>query len=222
MRGLLGGGREVAAHGWRWRVAPLRSSRAAPRSPHRRVRWRACAPDRPRWWRSTAPPWAKDASCGNSAASASIAWVSSRGVTRCDRLSSGRAPSASRARSRASATPRALSGVAMVSSRQAAQVPASATRWPARLPLSTVETYGGSRGRRSAVPYQLKKWPRNFFMTCMVASVASMRSTASIRPSQPNSRAQAVDSSSSPRLVGEVRRARTGAGSSWKLSGGSM
>ena len=32
---------------------------------------------------------------------------------------------------------------------------ASAIKWPARFPLSTVETYRGSRGRRSPVSYQL-------------------------------------------------------------------
>ena len=56
----------------------------------------------------------------------------------------------------------------------------------------------------------------------MVASVASRRSTASSVPIQPKSRAAAVDSSKRPILVGDVRWATTGFGSSWKLSGGSM
>ena len=36
---------------------------------------------------------------------------------------------------------------------------ARVSRWPARLPLSTAETYMGSSGARSAVSYQLYKWP---------------------------------------------------------------
>ena len=62
---------------------------------------------------------------------------------------------ASRARSSASAMPArrcAAVGARTVHSRQAL---ASAIRWPARFPLSTVETYGGSSGRRSRVSYQL-------------------------------------------------------------------
>src|SRR6185369_13598927 len=56
----------------------------------------------------------------------------------------------------------------------------------------------------------------------MVARVASRRSTDSSVPIQPKSRAAAVDRSKSPILVGDVRWAMTGLGSSWKLSGGSM
>ncbi len=56
----------------------------------------------------------------------------------------------------------------------------------------------------------------------MVASVDSSRSTASTVPTQPRSRAETIDSRYRPRLVGEVRWASTGLGSSWKLSGGSM
>ena len=36
----------------------------------------------------------------------------------------------------------------------------STSRWPARLPLSTVETYSGGSGSSVRVSYQLKKWPR--------------------------------------------------------------
>ena len=56
----------------------------------------------------------------------------------------------------------------------------------------------------------------------MVASVASSRSAASVVPSQAKSRAAAAERRYRPRLVGEVRWASAGAGSSWKLSGGSM
>ena len=41
-------------------------------------------------------------------------------------------------------------------------------------------------------------------------------------PAQPKSRALTADSRYRPRLVGEVRWASTGRGSSWKLSGGSI
>ncbi len=56
----------------------------------------------------------------------------------------------------------------------------------------------------------------------MVASVASSRSTASSVPSHAKSRAAAVERRYRPILVGEVRWASAGTGSSWKLSGGSM
>ena len=36
----------------------------------------------------------------------------------------------------------------------------SVSRYPARLPLSTVEIYAGASGARVRVSYQLKKWPR--------------------------------------------------------------
>ena len=98
----------------------------------------------------------------------------------------------------------------------------SASRCPARLPLSTDETYArlerragracrtscrGARGSARGAP--------------CVASVASRRSTISSVPIQPKSRAVTVASRYSPMFVGEVRCATTGAGSSWKLSGGS-
>src|SRR5690606_26587297 len=41
-------------------------------------------------------------------------------------------------------------------------------------------------------------------------------------PVHPKSRAATADNRYSPMLVGEVRRATTGLGVSWKLSGGSM
>ena len=56
----------------------------------------------------------------------------------------------------------------------------------------------------------------------MVASVASSRSAASVVPSHAKSRAVATERRYRPRLVGEVRWASAGTGSSWKLSGGSM
>ena len=56
----------------------------------------------------------------------------------------------------------------------------------------------------------------------MVASVASSRSTRSCVPIQPRSRALTIDSRYRPMLVGDVRWATTGCGSSWKLSGGSQ
>ena len=59
-------------------------------------------------------------------------------------------------------------------------------------------------------------------MRRMVVSVASSLSTASLVPIQPKSRALATDSRYRPRLVGDVRWAISGTGSSWKLSGGSM
>ena len=55
-----------------------------------------------------------------------------------------------------------------------------------------------------------------------MAKVASSRSTASTVPSQPKSRAVTTDRRYRPILVGEVRWATAGTGSSWKLSGGSM
>src|SRR6266702_2559847 len=56
----------------------------------------------------------------------------------------------------------------------------------------------------------------------MVDSVASRCSAASVVPSQERSRAVAVERRYRPRLVGDVRWASAGTGSSWKLSGGSM
>ena len=87
-----------------------------------------------------------------SAASVSSSWCQ---VTVCVRRPSRSWSVASRARSSASAMPArrcAAVGGRTVHSRQAL---ASAIRWPARFPLSTVETYCGSSGRRSRVSYQL-------------------------------------------------------------------
>ena len=50
----------------------------------------------------------------------------------------------------------------------------------------------------------------------------SSRSIISARVINPRSAALTVDSSCSPTFVGEVRRATTGSGSSWKLSGASQ
>ena len=46
---------------------------------------------------------------------------------------------------------------------------ATASKCPARFPLSTEEMYWGSSGRRSRVSYQLKRWPRYFSRLPIVA-----------------------------------------------------
>src|SRR4051812_619400 len=74
----------------------------------------------------------------------------------------------------------------------------------------------------SLVPYQLYRCPWNCSSLSIVVNVCSSRSTMSIVPIQPRSRAVTVDSRYIPMLVGDVRWATTGAGSSWKLSGGSQ
>ena len=86
------------------------------------------------------------------------------------------------------------------------------SKCPARFPLSTEETYLGSRGFKSRVSYQLNKWPRNDCNCLIVANVASIRSTASSVPSHPKSRAAIVESRYMPTLVGEVRCATIGFG----------
>ncbi len=93
-------------------------------------------------------------------------------------------------------------------------------RWPARLPLSTVEMYAGSSGARVRVSYQLRKCPRKRSRRRALASVRSTRSTASSRPIQPRSFAVTAASRLSPMLVGDVRCATARTGSSWRLSGG--
>ena len=60
-------------------------------------------------------------------------------------------------RARARAAQRRSSCGARASSRQAC---ATASRWPLRLPLSTVDTYIGSSGAPVCVSYQFRKWPR--------------------------------------------------------------
>src|SRR6185437_3118068 len=111
---------------------------------------------------------------------------------------SSRAASAKPARGAGSSRGRCLS------SRQAC---ASASKCPARLPLSTAETYRGASGRRVAVSYQLKRWPRWWSNEATVARVASKRSTRSRVPSQPKSLAATTASRERPMLVGEVRPA---------------
>ena len=86
------------------------------------------------------------------------------------------------------------------------------SKCPARFPLSTVETYLGSRGCRSRVSYQLNKCPWNSSIWFKVASVASSRSADSMMPIHPKSRAQTVERRYSPIFVGEVRCAITGLG----------
>ena len=75
------------------------------------------------------------------------------------------------------------------------QACASAMRWPARLPLSTDETYFGSSGRQLArvVPV-VEVAAEALEARASSSSVASSRSTVSSVPSQPKSRAATVDS----------------------------
>ena len=73
------------------------------------------------------------------------------------------------------------------------QALASAIRWPARLPLSTEETYLRLQRAQVCVSYQLKKWPRKRWSCSIVASVASSRSTVSSVPIQPKSRAATTE-----------------------------
>ena len=134
----------------------LRSRTACPRRCRRPVRWRMRRRCRPRSRPARrGPPGVPRCSrrprsaCRTPAASAvsvSSSWCQ---VTVWVRRPSRNWSVASRARSSASAMPArrcAGVGVRTVHSRQAL---ASAIRWPARLPLSTVETYCGSSGRRS-------------------------------------------------------------------------
>ena len=99
---------------------------------------------------------------------------------------------------------------------------ASATRWPARFPESTVETYGGSSTRRFSRSYQLKKCPRTRGIRSIESNARSSRSIISPRVRNPRSQADAVASSCRPMFVGDVRDAMTGSGVSWKLSGASQ
>ena len=137
------------------------------------------------------------------------------------RRSSPIAPAASRASAIASPMPASAAATGSGWSIIWRQALDSASRWPARLPLSTDDTYSGSSRRRSRVSYQLYRCPRKRSRLPTVASVASRRSTISSVPIQPKSRAVTVASRYIPMFVGEVRCATTGPGSSWKLSGGS-
>src|SRR5690606_11745557 len=56
------------------------------------------------------------------------------------------------------------------------------TRYPARLPLSTVDTYSGFRGRRVLVSYQLYICPFHFSILFKVYTVASVLSMSSKIP----------------------------------------
>jgi hypothetical protein len=49
----------------------------------------------------------------------------------------------------------------------------SASRYPARFPLSTVEMYAGASGASVRVSYQLKKCPRYLCMRSIVSNVRS-------------------------------------------------
>ena len=110
-----------------------------------------------------------------------------------------------------------LSKGACTSSMQAC---ATASRWPLRLPLSTVETYIGSSAALRCVSYQFRKCPRWRGNSASVAKVASSRASRSCVPTQPNCRAQAALSMYSPMFVGEVRCATSVSGVSCRLSGG--
>jgi hypothetical protein len=89
---------------------------------------------------------------------------------------------------------------------------ATASRWPLRFPLSTVDTYIGSNAARLRVSYQFRKWPRWRCSVASVASVACMRASSSCVPIQPNWRAHATLRRYSPMLVGEVRCATMSCG----------
>ena len=109
--------------------------------------------------------------------------------------------SLARATTRAFRHAAGLSGLAAITW----QACATASRWAHRLPLSTVETYIGSRGAPVRVSYQFKKWPWWRSSVDSVASVASSRAIRSWMPIQPNWRAQTALSRYMPILVGEVR-----------------
>ena len=97
-----------------------------------------------------------------------------------------------------------------------------AIRLAHRLPLSTVDTYRGSRGRAVSVEYQLYRWPRHFSSPSRVSSILEIKNSPFSRASRSRSTAPRMDSRAIPMLVGEVRRARPTAGRSCQLSGGSQ
>ena len=102
----------------------------------------------------------------------------------------------------------------------ARQAWATASKWPPRLPLSTVDTYIGSSAAVVWVSYQFRKWPRWRCKPSSVASVACSRASRSSVPIQPKWRAQAALSRYRPILVGDVRCATMSCGSTCRLSGG--
>ncbi len=57
-------------------------------------------------------------------------------------------------------TPSISRGLTIGMSGTASNPGRSTNRWPARLPLSTVEMYTGSNGFNDSVSYQFKKCPR--------------------------------------------------------------
>ena len=113
-----------------------------------------------------------------------------------------------------------LSGNCSACAASSRQAWASASRWPLRLPESTVETYSGSNGVARAVSYQFRKWPRWRSKPDRVAKVASSRCSRSAVLIQPKRWAQAALSKYRPMLVGEVRRASRSCGEVCRLSGG--
>ena len=102
----------------------------------------------------------------------------------------------------------------------AMQACATASKWPARLPLSTVETYGGDNTCSVVVSYQLYRWPLCLSRRSMLPSVAFRRVIRSAVVIQPNSRAQVTASRYNPMLVGDVRWATVRSGVICRLSGG--
>ena len=101
------------------------------------------------------------------------------------------------------------------------QPSARATSAPARLPLSTVETYRGRSGARVRVSYQLRRCPSCRSRPSIVPSIRSTRS--SIAASE-RSRGRARRASRG--APSRCSSARSGAppvarASSWRLSGGS-
>src|SRR5436190_11766838 len=91
----------------------------------------------------------------------------------------------------------------------------SVIKWPARLPLSTVDMYLGFNGDKEFVSYQLYKWPRYFSILCIVLIVLLMRSIRCGAVIKPKSNAVRLERSDKPILVGEVRCAVFSAGLSW-------
>ncbi len=77
-------------------------------------------------------------------------------------------------------------GVSASASRPLARVISDVTR----LPLSTVETYGGDSGVRVLVSYQLSRWPLCRSSPSQVVSAWPMRSTRSRSSMKPRSRAR--------------------------------
>src|SRR5262245_38844377 len=91
-----------------------------------------------------------------------------------------------------------------------------------RFPLSTVETYFGSKGSREWVLYQFRMCPSHRSSFVSVSIVFEHRSSICSGVRYPRSQADTADINHIPMFVGEVRLAVSILKASWELSGGSQ